>query len=52
MVCLFVRVRNADGLHTFRTNRTRPGTACDHQAGSLDIDRWSSCAAALDGNAH
>ena len=45
IVCLFVRVRDPDGLHTFRMDRTPPGTACDHEARSLDIDRRSLCTA-------
>ena len=32
-------VRDPDGLHTFRTDRTRPRTACDHEACSLDNNR-------------
>ena len=52
IVCLFVRVRGPDGLHTFRTDRTRPGTACDHEARSPDIDRRSLCTVALRGNAN
>jgi hypothetical protein len=41
IVCLFVRVRHPDGLHAFRMDRTRPGTARDRDARSLDIDRRS-----------
>jgi hypothetical protein len=38
IVCLFVRMRDPDGLHAFRMDRTHPGTADDHEARSLDID--------------
>jgi hypothetical protein len=50
IVCLLVGVRDPGGLHTFRTNRTRQRTACDHEARSLDIDRRSLCAVGLRGN--
>jgi hypothetical protein len=52
IVCLFMRLRDPDGLHTFRTDRTRPGIARDQEARSLDIDRRSLCTVALRGNAH